>query len=329
MSSLTLFVPIIVALIGVLGTIAPYLIDKTLSTNLNDPLLNFKTEIGDYSLIINLTNYGKQPATNMNLFMDVSPFNISNITNIFSTTDIYYNKSLFDTGEIVQIDNTITKLNIPNFIQGEGTFISLKIFFQEYIYNTNLKLSLRSVFDQGSVRTDVNSINQPNTSILATISNQIFTFALYVLYIVLLYFGLTIVSLFYFRTILKRKIHFKALFDRLLRIRRLLQFDIQTIENFQNLFDKSKSFSKLKLINLKNYLDGKEGVTLTLDYFRKFEIKDFILLDEFNTLLEKRNKLLESNDELKVDKGELKQINEKLLSSLNEILIKVNWKKYQ
>lgn len=55
MSYLTSFLPILVALIGVIDTIAPYLIDKTFSNNVNNPLLNFKTAIGDYSIIINLT----------------------------------------------------------------------------------------------------------------------------------------------------------------------------------------------------------------------------------------------------------------------------------
>ena len=332
MSYLASLVPIMVAFIGVIGTIAPYLIDKYFTNNEDNPLLNFKTDIGDYSIIINLTNHGKQPATNMNLYMDVFPFNISNITNIFSTTDIYYNNSLLDIGEFAQIGNTNTKLNIPKFIQGEGSFILLIIFFPEYIYNTNLKFSLMSVFDQGSVRKDLTSINQPNILILASISNQIFTFTQYVLYLVLLYFALAYVYLIYRGTIGKRKIYFKLLLDRLLKIRRLLQFYIQTIEDFQNVFDKTVSKSKSShrsanlYVKLRNLLYYKEGPTL--DYFRKFEIKDFILLDEFNTLLEKRNKLLESNDKLKVDKSKLKQINENLLSSLNEVLIKVNWKKY-
>ena len=65
-----------------------------------------------------------------------------------------------------------------------------------------------------------------------------------------------------------------------------------------------------------------------LDYFRRLDIKDFILLDEFNTLFKKRDELLKSNDKLKIDKDELKQINEQLLNSLNEILIKINWKRY-
>jgi hypothetical protein len=75
-------VPIIVAIIGISGVIVPPLINQIIKPNLN-------IDIGpgpknDTETIIEITNSGTVPATNLSLIFTL-PNQINNITNLFST----------------------------------------------------------------------------------------------------------------------------------------------------------------------------------------------------------------------------------------------------
>ena len=73
MSKLSVLMPIIVALIGIIGTITPFYMDKITSQNENKPNIDIDVDGMDYKKIIDVSNNGNGLATNMSLFLNASP----------------------------------------------------------------------------------------------------------------------------------------------------------------------------------------------------------------------------------------------------------------
>ena len=88
MLNLSLLTPIVVASIAVIGTLTPFIIDKLLLYNQNKPIIEFDASAIDNLILLNVTNNGGGPATNISLLITSSPYTISNLTNIMSMVDL-------------------------------------------------------------------------------------------------------------------------------------------------------------------------------------------------------------------------------------------------
>jgi hypothetical protein len=320
MSNLSIITPIIVAFIGIIGTITPYLIDKIFPQN-DTPIIDHQIfpKPFENSISINLTNHGKEPATNMSLFIDASPSIILSLSNIFSTSDIYFNNTLLDIGEILPINNTITKIKIPVFIQGGGSFISLKITFKEPLLNSNFRMSLISIYNQGSIKTDIDSLTASNSK-----QNQFVNIIENYWYFYILFYPiLLMIILRYYNKRKKGKAFFKGFIYNVLIIREILNLDIKTHAIFRNPWN----IAKIEYLDESNNKLNLEIINLEL--FQKFlDIKDYLLLSKCFTIFKKRNLLLKNskNNKLTTEERDLELLNKKLLRSINEILKKINWK---
>lgn len=311
MSKLSLLTPIIVALIGIIGTLMPSFINNLSSQKDNTPNIEIDVDNIGYEKKIDVSNIGNGPATNMALFIDASPQTISTLTNIISTSDILFNNKSIETGKPIEINNTNVKLRTSNFIHGKGSIISLAVSLEKNGFQTYISpnIIVRSIYDQGS-----------SSNIFQDITVQSPPWVFYYILIYLPVIG----YMFYYVAITRKKGYFKKIIESLLAIRHTLKSDFQTEKIFEDVWNTKG----ITLVD-KYYAKIKGG--WNLERFRKsMNIRDYILLDDFFTLLGKRNFLLQSNltDISKREDITLKEINEQILDSINKILIKIQWKKY-
>jgi hypothetical protein len=302
-SNLSLLVPIIVALIGIIGTIAPSFIDRSVSQNEKNPVIEFEYDIDlKNSIILTISNKGNGPATNMSLFINTTPISISNVTNLMTTSDISSNNMSLDIGKSIRVNNTNIKIQTPTFVQGSGSIISLKLYFDTNILETNLNLTSMSIYDQGSSYSRFSSINKPPNFDFQ--SNEYMVYYTFINLPIFIYF-------LYYLHISRKKRYYKRIITSLLSIRHTLKLDIYTEIIFENLWN-IKGVTYVDKI-----LDKNRSELLTLENFRKsMDTKDYILLDDFFTLLNKRNFLLQSDtmtNQLKTKDDKVKELNHKYI----------------
>jgi hypothetical protein len=311
MSNLTFLTPIIASIIAVFGTILPLLIGLYISKDENRPVIDYNRLDFNYSknfFILDIYNKGTQHATNLSLYLDTFPFTILNLTNIFSTSNIFTNDSdgsLVNIGKTISINNTYTKLYIPSLIHGEGSKILIKIVIDEKITETsNFTMSIRAIYDQGSSKIDID-FSPP--ALIKSVEEYYEAYAVY--YNILFPLLLIVYVIIYIRygVIKRRKNYFKELVANLITIRHKLKVDIQT--------------DKILDISIK----------IDKEYIKSMDVNDYILLDDFFTILYKRNSFLQSiwmDNKLKSEDDKFNRLNKQLLEFLNKILIQINWKRY-
>jgi hypothetical protein len=145
-------VPIIVAIIGISGFIVPLLINQII----NKPNLNIDIGSGpkfDTETIIQLTNSGTVPATNLSLiFTTVDSNKINNITNFFSTVNVTLAipgspHSLLEIYHPVKIDHSFVELHVKKLVNGDGSIIKLLFDARD---TPSVDYSVYATYDQGS-----------------------------------------------------------------------------------------------------------------------------------------------------------------------------------
>jgi hypothetical protein len=89
----------------------------------------------------------------------ISPYTISNLTNIMSTVDLLNKNRAIAIGETIQVNDTIIKLQTSTFVHGIGSIISLQVSLKDYYFETEHKynlssiknvLNIKAIYDQGS-----------------------------------------------------------------------------------------------------------------------------------------------------------------------------------
>jgi hypothetical protein len=117
-------IPIIVAVIGVVGILLPPLINNITEREPNHPDIDIRTPyynpLKDTDLIqptINITNKGDAPATNLSVMLNTFPMEVVNITNRFSTTEItlsQLNNTVLETGYTETINRSLLESEFQN-----------------------------------------------------------------------------------------------------------------------------------------------------------------------------------------------------------------------
>jgi hypothetical protein len=122
-------VPVIVAIIGISRFIVPPLSVLLINQIYNKPNVNIEIgTVGPGKTMINLTNSGTMPATNLSLTVTSNNKTINDITNVFSTVNV--------TSVIPGSPHSILKINSPKPINGPFVEIHAKKFVNELvIYN--------------------------------------------------------------------------------------------------------------------------------------------------------------------------------------------------
>jgi hypothetical protein len=127
----TVGVPIIVAIIGIVGTsiLVPTFSSVLLPQLYNKPSLNIEMfSVPFNNKLIILTNRGAIPATNLSLILTPNEVDktIDFVTNLFSTVNVTVlpGHSLLKINRPVLINQTLVELHIKKFVNGEGSLIN-------------------------------------------------------------------------------------------------------------------------------------------------------------------------------------------------------------
>jgi len=291
-SKIVAFSPIIVAIITVVGTLAPSFLSNIAIQTSNRP--NIVLEKGDVSYnkkisTIDIRNTGSARATNLTVVID-SPINIHSVMNKFSFVDLTlpgFGNSVLKQNAPVIVNRTTVEVHGDKLAQGGGDLIVLEVTF-DHEQDSN-QYHAFAIYDQGSAT--------------ANVSTTFFSFSNPSFWIVygLLYVGVGIFYYYYYSNFRKKR-YARSLIRDLVNVRRVLT-------------DKPDN---------DQYISG-DNVWI-LERMRRYikDIKDLIKLDDLFTKLKVRRKAIEDRANI----SQLMDLNRDCLRLTNDALFNIDWKKY-
>ena len=327
MAASSAIIPIIVAVIGVVGTIAPLYINNSVSTNPGIVIEAQPLESNVSGDIVHIGNVGNAPATNMSVILSscwsgysnmtsrfmLQPLTsdckarIHSITNSYSTADVVLtpkNVSL-ESGSTQIVNKSIVRVIIPRLVQGPASFINLQV-----------NPSLGDVFvtyDQGSTSLrlfdlaweDAVPIWLENTGLFGPLG--LFYLIFYLTFFILI--GWYIGRLMDGRAV---KRFLANITDNIMQVRGALRRDHTHKNDFPDVWNEMPANKRRKAMR---------------------DISDYLVVDDFYSELTNRNIYLSSD----LDKKEsglsrantLSKLNEALLTAAENVLNKVDWNKYR
>jgi hypothetical protein len=303
----TVLTPIIVAIIGITGTVIPSLLETSSTQITNNPsikldkmlgatdetmfeeLMHFDIFSDDDEATLRLINDGGMPATNISLIIDSSK-KIINVTKRYGITDIVlpdFSNVVLQNNIPRYVDTNVIKMNISRLMPGEGSAVEVEI-------KTDGEQTLDDyrafvMYDQGSAVAK-------DPSVFAFLSPG------YITLNVLVWVALGIWYFYFFRTI-KRKRLVQRLLGELIRWRGSIKSNPLTRDYLPKFYigQMISSFNR-------KYITG---------------VTDYILVDDlYSKLIEREGKISNSTD------NELKKINQQLLTLVQNALWQIDWKKY-
>jgi hypothetical protein len=295
-------VPIVVAIIGVMGAIIPIYINNVVTPGSDYPHVyvqldpSERSEGGSSQWRMAIENNGNAPATNLS--MSVRAFNnenILNITNSFSTADVIlpkFSNTSLEPGANETINNPILEIYVPKLIHGGGSTILLETFINSSYEYPPLVYVL---YDQGSSQVGgVLSVADHLTEF-----NRQYQ-AYYIIFYVVL-FGLLFL---YIRRRSSLKAFLTKVATNIMEIRKVLRSDSSNKSIFHEAwFQKSE----------KNRPD--------IQY-----IGDYLLIDDFYSELRRRNSYLRDSS---IDETKVVELHWRCLEAAEKILKDVDWNKYR
>jgi hypothetical protein len=291
-------------------------------SELNKPDINVELlESEDLSSIIELTNVGNKPATNLVLTVnthDISPKSIE----IFSTENI--------SGP--EVSSKSIRINAPRLVQGDGSIVRLILLN----VTENSIDNVYATYDQGSatlpkqmdwIDTLVTILSYIGWSLLILVGGGLSAFLIYLLY----NRRKGKKEMKEERELLKqkqkknRKDFLQKILTHMIRVRSILYVDIDTTASFeeeQKFWDSNQIDEKLQIIN---------------------HVGDLISIEDFYTVLKTRNSYLRSSpgsgmpvkgkpnediDSREPVEKPIRSHNEKCLNSVENVLKVTDWGKY-
>jgi hypothetical protein len=339
-------VPIIVAVIGVVGTIVP--IYTTSSTAELVTRVSLLPEHDNKSYFVLITNRGDVPATNISitirscLALLPCEFKIHTITNGFSNAKLFLpqsNKTL-EPGKTETVNQSIIEIQTAKLVHGQGSAIRLS----GITNSSENDFIVSTLSDQGSARLiEVNPQNPYTSGDYATFPKYVQEFIKWYnnhpmtsgdihipLYLIELiqWFDENVAPLAYF---------FLVFYSLLFVI--ILVYFMRRKANKKFLTTATNNIMEVRRTLLKDHTykdklsDAWSNVPVSA---RRRIIKDmanYLLIDDFYSQLEGRNQYLEKNmDKEKSDLSRanaLSKHNEAVLAAAENALNKVNWNKYR
>ena len=352
MAGSSVLVPIIVAVIGVVGALTPVIYVNNLQTRPDPDVglnvlstyptrepLNNKTS----GFQIYVTNEkGNAPATNLSLILNPTPHlgataELLNITNTFSTTDVVlpqYDNTTLEPGSNKTINKSPLVIRIPKLIHGAGSIVSFFTVVNNTIpdspsLNNSLeRLRVNAVYDQGS---DALVIDEKHFRIFATnlepypnLTKEANEFVQMAEFTVSSLFspGLVQYYIIFFTTFgsiiylyIRRRKTVRRFHSKVVNNIVEIRRALQEDPNNRNIFSEVWSEMPEKKRQDNHHLG------------------DYLLIDDFYSKLKGRNLYLSKG----IDKEEsdlsktntLSRLNEALLASAENVLDKVDWNKYR
>ena len=322
--------PIVVAIIGISGVVLPAFSSVFINQIYNKPSINIDipTEPGRDKQIINITNSGTIPATNLTIVITASNHTINNITNLLSTTDVILvnprpqslEPQSLETNNPQKINDTQLNLQVKKFANGAGSIIELAIGANE---TTSKDYVVYAAYDQGSKK---GLIEKPERTPLQIINDYIITFLTGFINSGFAYFYLAeIIVLLYVGHRLNRRTK-----------RRFLQRVIKEIRDVRKSL-RADPFNKEILLVKPGHSDtawaqpirGLRGFLLRRreDKRKKFiSENDYTRIDDSYSKLTERNSYIQNNQV--IEDFTLAELNRQCLELAEDALTKTDWSKY-
>lgn len=287
-------VPIIIALIGS-GSILITGITGYISS-IDKPNINFEVKENDNQSIIEITNTGKKPATNLELTLLNKE--LINQPIIFSTENI--SKFILNSKSL--------RMDTHRFVQGDGSFIRLTL-------NSTIDQieNMYATYDEGS------KVLSKKITIIDTLFNT-FIFIGWILVILIgsSFFLLTSVGYFLFRKNKrnrdqKQKNKMRHVLINMIDFRSFLYTDIKTKKKFEFKDLTWSSLNSISILGLNN-------------------IKELIIIDDCYMKLKMRNTILESSSIGYHDNQNddtILRYNLMCLYAIQNTLFNIDWDKYK
>jgi hypothetical protein len=313
-------VPIMVAVIGISGVILPAFSTPLINQIYNKPSLSIDIgPVGPGKTMINLTNSGTMPATNLSLIVTVNNANknISNITNLFSTVTVTLAlpkspNSTLAINQPSQISSRLVEIHVKKFVNGDGSIIRLLVDGKDTRYSD---YTAYATYDQGSKK--VIGGEKPLNPFILFFRDPFFPYYYGILFI-------TYVIVFGYLVYKRRK-------------RRYL--DIITQEMMDVRKGLKDSLSNEKIYRVSNNGWPRRGVVIIALWWwlkplykdkRRIinDIKDYICIDDFYSKLAERNSYINDNVG-NIDDIVLLKLNKKCLGLAEDALEKIDWSKYK
>jgi hypothetical protein len=210
-------IPIVVALIGVIGAVTPVLVTSFSSQSLNKPNVDINIiKSVDGWVELTLTNNGFAPATNLTLIVDASG-------EIANSSD--YTLNTVQVSQI-KIDDRRLEAHIPKLLQGSGSIVKLNISLSENSNNPYYVVYV--TYDQGS-----NMKKYPATSTEALVEFSTTYGAFYIIFSVF-YFPLILFYSYRRRRKRRRNLLISKVIEDIIEIRRVLRDNNTSTKVFSN-----------------------------------------------------------------------------------------------
>ena len=302
-------IPIVVAVLALLGTLAVALVNNYVQT-MNKPKVNVIIEPNGTKAFIHLFNEGLAPATNLSLIIEAFK-DFTLVTKIFGAADVIAPQlpKIDQTLSLVMPRNVTTprsylELRIPKLPQGEGSSTEIEI-ANGTLNNTHSDYKSVAIFDQGS------SIGRPPPSHSELLDRQFGFFGGY--YYFIYYYLLAASYALYFLFLWLRRWKNKVQFRKFISYIRHLLLDIHS--DFEENQNKQENIHRF-IETWKNKSIGR----YTIKIVNFLDMKDYFIIENLYRKLLKNQAYIESHPNQVVYNDFLKLIEDALKF--------INWKKY-
>ena len=172
-------IPIIIAIVGIIPALFP--LQSIYNQTFGKPHVNIQVMPSSNKALIELTNGGYSPATNLSLFVE-TPKNITAVYKHFSTANI----------TLLKYIHNLLEMHVQKFVQGDGSKIILETIIDRGTLQPNEyydNYTARASYDQGS---DLGFVGKPTWEQLfdrtfrGTVQNNpiLFTILLYIYFLI-------------------------------------------------------------------------------------------------------------------------------------------------
>lgn len=332
MAASSALVPILVAVIGVVGALVPALYVNSLQTQPESDVTvtGLGYPVGATSdFVITIDNIlGNAPATNLTLILDsyADTSRFVYVKNLFSTTNVVlsqYHNIVLEPGSNRTINQSSPlKIHIPKLIHGIGSSIRL----MTEITNSTGFLDVYALYDQGS-----NRLHIPETFSVETTANpplnltketekftqgvQYYVSSLFspgiIQYYIVFFTTFGIIIYLYMRRRKTMRRFLSKVVKNIVEIRGALRNDLTNKDIFSEVWFEMPEKKRQDNHN----------------------IGDYLIIDDFYSQLRKRNSYLSSDNSEKEgnlsNANTLSILNEALLAAAENALNRVDWNKYR
>jgi hypothetical protein len=334
-----IIIPIIVAIVPLIGVFGPVLISNYIES-LNTPSVDIviKPDISDHTkTLIEVSNDGLVSATNLSLAVE-SPENITSVTKKSGAADVLLtqlpnNNQKLKLGmpQNLPISVSSLELEIPRLAHGDGSLIELEISNNKSL---NSPYTPVATFDQGSSvgKTEEEYYASEASEGLCGMLEYIGGFSFFLFYY-LTFFAFLFYYLFRWSYRRTNKLRFKDFIalirEQIMTIHSTINMDPKTQHDFDDFIQtwrqKSLPTAKVQKRSLYDLIQARKQKSYTIKKIIDYkEMKDYVIIENLYAKLLKRISYIKKYSDLE----DIKRYNNESLRFVEKALLDINWNKH-